>query len=149
MKGHLAHAVLFVFAQNTNKFRFTANGMRTIRRQRGTGLQSHPHIRAFGLRTICEQFANHLARLRIRGLRFFLLLLWKNKKKMRILYYMNEYEKFLSNFLTFFQKLPSAYIFINCTHLWKFVINIFNTYLKFIKLSNTSTIFWKASIKFE
>ncbi len=31
----------------------------------------------------------------------------------------------------------------------KFVVIVFNTYWNFIKLSNTSTIFWKASIKFE
>ncbi len=56
---------------------------------------------------------------------------------------------FSRNFLTFFQKLPSAYIFINCTNLWKFVIIVFNTYLNFIILSKTFTIFWKAIIKFE
>ncbi len=53
------------------------------------------------------------------------------------------------NFLTFFQKLPSAYIFVNRTNSWKFVIIVFNTYLNFIKLSNTSTIIWKVSIEFE
>ncbi len=53
------------------------------------------------------------------------------------------------NFFRFFEKLLSAYIFINCTNLWKFVIIVFNTYLNFIKLSNTSTIIWEASIKFK
>ncbi len=67
-KGHAAHPVLFVFAQKTNKFWFAANGMRTIRRWHSTGSLSHPHIRVFGLRTVCEQFVNHSARSYIWGL---------------------------------------------------------------------------------
>ncbi len=47
-KGHLAHPVLFVFAQKTNKFWFAGN----VCGQRRTGLQSHPHICAFGSQTI-------------------------------------------------------------------------------------------------
>ncbi len=47
-----AHPILFVFAQKTDKFWFTANGMRTIHRWRSTGLQSGPHICAFGSQTI-------------------------------------------------------------------------------------------------
>ncbi len=65
--GHLAHPVLFAFAQKINKFWYVANGMRTIRGWRSTSLQSHPHICAFGLQTIRERFANHSARLCIRG----------------------------------------------------------------------------------
>ncbi len=42
---------------------------------------------------------------------------------------------FSQNFLKFFQKLSSAYIFINCTNLSKFVKIVFDTYLNFIKLS--------------
>ncbi len=51
-KGHLAHTVLFVFAQKIDKFWFAANSMQTICGRRSAGLQSHPHIRAFGSRTI-------------------------------------------------------------------------------------------------
>ncbi len=54
-----------------------------------------------------------------------------------------DYKNFLKTFLTvfkvslkFFQKLPSGYIFINCTNLLKFVKIVFDTYLNFIKLSN-------------
>ncbi len=65
-KGHLVHPVLFVFVQKTNKFWFTTNGMRIVCGQHSTGLQSRPHIRAFGSWTVCEQFANHLARSCIR-----------------------------------------------------------------------------------
>ncbi len=64
--------------------------------------------------------------------------------------YMNEFVKFFWNFLKFFQKLLSAYIFINCTNLStfvKFVKIIFDTYSNFIELSNISKIFWKASTK--
>ncbi len=75
--------------------------------------------------------------------------LWKNGNKMRVYIIWTHKRNFSWNFLIFFQKLPSAYIFINCTNLWKLVIIVFNTYLNFIKLSNTSAIFWKASIKFE
>ncbi len=57
--GHPAHPILFVFAQKTDKFRFVAAGIRTICGWRSAGLQSCPY--AFGLRTIREQFANHLA----------------------------------------------------------------------------------------
>ncbi len=55
------------------------------------------------------------------------------------------------NFLKFFQKLLSAYIFINCTNLSKFVKFVkivFNAYLNFIKLSNISEIFWQSRTKF-
>ncbi len=68
-KGHPGHLVLFVFAQKTDKFWFAMNGMWTIRRQRSTGSQSHPHICAFGSQTSHEWFINHLARSCIRGLR--------------------------------------------------------------------------------
>ncbi len=57
-KGHATHPVLFVFAQKTDKFRFAANGMRTVRRWRSAGLQSHPHICTFGSQTMNEQFTN-------------------------------------------------------------------------------------------
>ncbi len=70
----------------------------------------------------------------------------KKQKQNENIYRTKEYEKI---FLSFFQKLPRAYIFINCTNLWKFILIVFNIYLNFIKLSNTSAIFWKASIKFE
>ncbi len=40
-----------------------------VRRWHGAGLQSRPHIHAFGLRTICEQFANHSVCSCIQGLR--------------------------------------------------------------------------------
>ncbi len=55
-KGHPAHPVLFVFVQKTDKFRFAANGMRTVRGWRTAGSQSHPHIRAFGTPTVRESF---------------------------------------------------------------------------------------------
>ncbi len=58
---------------------------------------------------------------------------------------------FFWNFLKFFQKLPSAYIFINCTNLSKlvkFVKIVLDTYLNFIKLLNISKIFWKVNTKF-
>ncbi len=66
--------------------------------------------------------------------------------------YMNQMWNFFLNFLKFFQKLPSAHIFINYTNLSKFVKFVkivFNTYLNFIKLSNISNIFWQTSTKFE
>ncbi len=47
--------------------------------------------------------------------------------------------------LKFFQKLPSTYIFFFI----KFVKIVFDTYLNFIKFSNNSKIFWKASTKFQ
>ncbi len=59
---------------------------------------------------------------------------------------------FFLKFLKFFQKPHSAYIFINCTNLSKFVKFlkiVFDTYLNFIKLSNISKIFWMASTKFK
>ncbi len=59
--------------------------------------------------------------------------------------YMNQYVKF-------FQKLPSAHIFIYCTNLTnfvKFVKIIFDTYSNFIKLSKISKIFWQESTKFQ
>ncbi len=62
--------------------------------------------------------------------------------------HMNQYVKFFFNSLKFFQKLPSAHIFFNCTNLSKFVKIVFNTCLNFTKLSNISKIFWQASIKF-
>ncbi len=55
------------------------------------------------------------------------------------------------NFLKFFQKLPSANIFINGTNLSKlvkFLKIVFDTYLNFIKLSNISKILRKASTEF-
>ncbi len=52
---------LCVRAKN-DKFQFAANGMRTICEWRSAGLQSCPHTRAFGLRTVRKWFANHLAR---------------------------------------------------------------------------------------
>ncbi len=51
---------------------------------------------------------------------------------------------FFWNFLKFFQKLPSAYIFRNCTNslkFVKFVKIVFDSYLNFIKFSNISKIF--------
>ncbi len=48
------------------------------------------------------------------------------------------------DFLKFFQKLPSAYIFINCPNLSKlvkFVKIVFDKYLNFLKLLNISKIF--------
>ncbi len=59
--------------------------------------------------------------------------------------------KFSNNFIEifwiFFQKLPSACTFINCTNLSKFVKTVFIAYLNFTKLSNISEIFWRASTK--
>ncbi len=46
------HPILIVFVQKTDKFQFTANGMRTTCGWRSAGSQSHPHIRAFGSQTI-------------------------------------------------------------------------------------------------
>ncbi len=46
---YTARTFPFVFALNTDKFQFAANGMRTICGQCSTGSQSYPHIRAFGL----------------------------------------------------------------------------------------------------
>ncbi len=57
--------------------------------------------------------------------------------------YINRYEKFFLKFLKFFQKLHSNYIFIIYTNLSKLVKIIFDTNLNFIKVSNTSKIFWK------
>ncbi len=51
--------------------------------------------------------------------------------------YINQNVKFFWNFLKYFQKLPSPYIFINCINLSKFVKFVkivFDTYLNFIKL---------------
>ncbi len=74
----------------------------------------------------------------------------KTETKWEYILYERVWEIFLEISLHFFQNLRSAYIFINCANLWKFVIIVFNTYLNFIKISNTSTIFWKAStIQFE
>ncbi len=36
-KGHLAHPVLFVFTQKTDKVQFVVNGMQTVRVRRSTG----------------------------------------------------------------------------------------------------------------
>ncbi len=48
--------------------------------------------------------------------------------------YMRGMWKFSWNFLKFFQKLPSAYIFVNCTNLSKLDVKIiFDTYVNFIK----------------
>ncbi len=61
-------------------------------------------------------------------------------------------EFFFWNFLKFFQKLPSAHIFINCTNLSKFVKLVkivFDSYLNFIKLANISKIFGQARAKFK
>ncbi len=55
-KGHPAHPVLFAFEQKTDKFRFVANGMQIVRGQRNAGLQSHPHIHAFGSQAVREPF---------------------------------------------------------------------------------------------
>ncbi len=52
------------------------------------------------------------------------------------------------NFLKSFSKTASAYIFISCINLSKFVKFVkivFNAYLNFIKLSNISKISWEAS----
>ncbi len=49
---HLAKKNLFVFAQKSDKFQFMVNGMWTVRRWHSTGSKSHPHICAFGSRTI-------------------------------------------------------------------------------------------------
>ncbi len=46
--------------------------------------------------------------------------LWKNRSKMRMYIIWTSMRNFSWNFLTFFRKPPSAYIFINCTNLWKF-----------------------------
>ncbi len=73
----------------------------------------------------------------------------KTEIKWEYILYEWVWQLFLEISFTFFQKLSSAYIFKNCTILSKFVIIIFNINLNFIQLSNTSTIFWKASIKFE
>ncbi len=59
-KGHPTHPMLFVFAQKTNKFRFAVNRVRTVCGQRSAGLQSHPHIRAFGLRVVYEPFGSYV-----------------------------------------------------------------------------------------
>ncbi len=69
-KGPPAHPVLSVFAPKTEKFRFAANGMQTVRIKHSKGSQSHPHIRAFGSQTVCEWFANYSAHSYIRGFRF-------------------------------------------------------------------------------
>ncbi len=70
-KRHLAHPVLFVFTQKTDKFQFVVNGMRTVRRRRRPSLQSRPHIRTFG--------ANNSARSSIRGFTW-MLSVCKNKE---------------------------------------------------------------------
>ncbi len=59
---------------------------------------------------------------------FFYFCLWKNRNKMRVYIIWTSMRNFSWNLLTFFQKLPSASIFLNCTNLWKFVIIVFNTY---------------------
>ncbi len=59
---------------------------------------------------------------------------------------------FFWNFLKFFQKLPSAYIFTNCTNFSKFVKSfniVLDTCSNFIKLSTIFNIFWKKSINFK
>ncbi len=56
---------------------------------------------------------------------------------------------FLEISFNFFQKLPSAYAFINWINLSNFVKIILDTYLNFIKLSNVSKIFWKTGTKFQ
>ncbi len=72
--------------------------------------------------------------------------LWKNRNKMRVY----ERKKFFLHFPHIFSKTNiSLYFYKFCTNLWKFVIIVFNSYMNFIRLSHTSTIVWKASIKFE
>ncbi len=55
-KVYLAHPVLFVFTQKTDKFWFAANRMRTVCGWCSAGLQSHPYIRAFSSQAVCEPF---------------------------------------------------------------------------------------------
>ncbi len=59
-KRHPAHPVLFVFAQKTDKFQFSANGMRTVLRtaqHRFAVPSTHTHIWfANHLRAVCEPF---------------------------------------------------------------------------------------------
>ncbi len=56
----MEHPIPFVFAQKTDIFRFTANGMQTVHRWRSTCSQSYPHIRAIGLQTVCKSFGSHV-----------------------------------------------------------------------------------------
>ncbi len=80
---------------------------------------------------------------------FYYFYLWKKQKQNESLYYMNKYANFfLEISLQFFKNYPRL-IFLWCTNLWKLVRIVFNTYLNFIKLSDISAVFWKASIKFE
>ncbi len=97
-KGHPVHPFLFVFAQKTDKFRFTATGMPTVCRRCSAGSQSHPHILWFasGLRTIRHTRVYEALQIAITSEQtdidhFFLLLkmqnfidfyfIWKNIKK--------------------------------------------------------------------
>ncbi len=62
---------------------------------------------------------------------FSLLLFIKKQKQNESIYCMNEYEKFFLKSPYIFSKTTPAYIFINYINLWKFVIIVFNAYLKF------------------
>ncbi len=64
----------FVFALKADKFRFAVNGIRTVCGRHSTGLQSHPHIRAFGSRiirrarvyeTLCPKFSTPYSLVRL------------------------------------------------------------------------------------
>ncbi len=125
-----------ISSERENKYLVFLFGSVAHRADLSTHVQIYPHMCRF---------------LKMFGfLRFFSTFVYeKTETKWEYVLYEWVWEIFLEISLIFLQKLPSAYIFINCTNLWKFVIIVFNTYLNFIKLSNTSTIFWKASIKFE
>ncbi len=55
-KGYPGHSVFFVVAQKMDKFQFAVNGMQTVCGWHSAGSQSCLHIRAFGLRMVCEPF---------------------------------------------------------------------------------------------
>ncbi len=60
-KGHPAYPVLFVFAQKTDKFQFTANGMNHLRMAQRRFAVPSTHMRIW--------FANHSPHLCMRGYR--------------------------------------------------------------------------------
>ncbi len=108
-KGHPAHPVLFVFPQKTDKFRFAANGMRTIHRWSSAGSRSRPHISSLDSRTIHERLVNHLAASCIRGFLLFL-------RHVNLFHFRHSTHNILSNYLKFYpERLKnSAVLFPKC-----------------------------------
>ncbi len=133
-KGDLVHPVLFLFAQETDKFWFTANSMQTVRRWRSAGLQSRPHICAFGSQTVRERFANHSACSCIQGFKNFLID-FQNSREV----FPNRPLIFFQNFNKYNSKLIIFLIFAISSR--QFLSHLFTFYQLFCK--NFSNYFSK------